>query len=455
MKNNLKVLGFAMTAALVLSACAGAATPAPTAKPAATAVPATAAPTAKPAEPTKPTEPTKPAATAAPAVETIKIYSSHPLQGASKGSSDAINNGYKLAFEQLTKEGTVCNGKFKIAFEALDDSTAAKGSWDGPTEQGNATKAAADKDAMVYFGTTNSGAAKVSIPILAAANMAMISPANTYDGLTKAAEPGEPDKYYPNGAKRNYMRVVPSDGFQGVVDANWIKGLGAKSVYVVDDTELYGKGVADVLEKQAKTIGLEVKGRQGVTAKDMQAQANSIAVKILGTKPDAVFYGGVTASNGPMLLVELKKAGYKGIFLGPDGVQEAEFVNAAGKTADGKFVAEGVYATIGSISVADLPASGQKFLTDFSAKYGVDKDKIEVYSKYAYAVAQVALNAIGKVCAKDRAAIRDAMMATKDLDTVVGKMTFDANGDTTSTTMTGYVVDAKGNWVETPIKQAP
>jgi branched-chain amino acid transport system substrate-binding protein len=187
----------------------------------------------------------------------------------------------------------------------------------------------------------------------------------------------------------------------------------------------------------------------------MQGQANSIAVKVNGTKPEAVYYGGITAANGPLLLVELRKAGFKGIFMGPDGVQENEFVTAAGKTADGKFVAEGIYATIGSVALADLPASGKKFLTDYSAKFGIAAEKIEVYSKYGYASMQVALAAIGKVCKKDRAAINEAMFATKDLDSVVGKLTLDKNGDTTSTSMTGYVVNAKGEWQETAIKQAP
>ncbi len=71
---------------------------------------------------------------------------------------------------------------------------------------------------MVYIGTFNSGAAKISIPILNAADVVMISPANTYTGLTKPGkgEPDEPDKYYPNG-KRNYTRVIPADDLQGAL----------------------------------------------------------------------------------------------------------------------------------------------------------------------------------------------------------------------------------------------
>jgi len=136
-------------------------------------------------------------------------------------------------------------------------------------------------------------------------------------------------------------------------------------------------------------------------------------------------------------------------------VQEKDFIPSPDTTGDGKNAADGLYAPMGSFPLADLPASGKKFLTDYSAKFGIAPEKIEVYSKYGYASMQIALAAISKVCAKDRAKIVEAMFATKDLDTVVGKMTLDKNGDTTSTSMTGYVVNAKGEWEETPIKQAP
>ena len=71
---------------------------------------------------------------------------------------------------------------------------------------------------MVYIGTYNSGAAKLAIPILNAACLVMLSPANSYPGLTKAVEgvtaPGEPDTYYPAGY-RNYARVINTDDDQG------------------------------------------------------------------------------------------------------------------------------------------------------------------------------------------------------------------------------------------------
>src|SRR3989442_15578504 len=133
--------------------------------------------------------------------KTVKILSSLPMTGASRTQTVEIVNSIQMAIAD-TKINNVT-----VQFEALDDATAAKGSWDAAQEAENARKAINDKSVVAYIGTYNSGAAKVSIPLLNQAGLVMVSPANTYPGLTKGPEKGaeadEPGKYYPNG-KRNY-----------------------------------------------------------------------------------------------------------------------------------------------------------------------------------------------------------------------------------------------------------
>jgi len=112
----------------------------------------------------------------------------------------------------------------KIEYEILDDATAAAGKWE---PAGNLKRqAVADPSVVALIGHFNSGAAKLSIPVLNQADLVMVSPANTYPGLTKPGrEANEPNVYY-NG-KRNYARVVPADDLQGLA-ANWAKSLGVK-----------------------------------------------------------------------------------------------------------------------------------------------------------------------------------------------------------------------------------
>ena len=110
---------------------------------------------------------------------------------------------------------------------------------------------------------------KLSIPILCRAGIVMVSPANTYPGLTKEGkgEANEPGVYYPDGCTRNYTRVVPADDLQGRAGALWASQLGLTKAYVLDDTQLYGKGIADVFAAEAPTFGVEILGRDGIDGK--------------------------------------------------------------------------------------------------------------------------------------------------------------------------------------------
>src|ERR1041384_235673 len=174
--------------------------------------------------------------------KTLKIVSSLPMTGASLTQTQTIVNAEKLRLEQAGNKA--CGGKYNLSYEAWDDASAALGKWDPAVETENGNKAAADKSIVAYLGTFNSGAAKLSIPILNQAGpLVMISPAHTYGGLTTKVGAdvagGEPDKYYPSGT-RNYARTVTNDDVQGAVDAKYMKEqLGVTTVYILDDQELY------------------------------------------------------------------------------------------------------------------------------------------------------------------------------------------------------------------------
>ena len=372
--------------------------------------------------------------------ETIRIYSSLPETGSSGGQIVTVEKAINLALAQQTNNGLICDGKFRLEYIPLDDATAAAGKWDAATEQANANKAVADPDTMVYIGTFNSGAARVSIPIMNQAGIVMISPANTADDLTAGADTA---KYYPNG-KRNYVRVVARDEFQGAYAAKWAAKLGAKNVYILDDTEIYGKGVADQFETNLAANGLTSVGRDGIDGK--AADYKALATKIASTNPDLIFYGGITQNNAGQLLKDIRAAGITAKFMGPDGILEQAFIDAAG--AD---IAEGVYGTIAGSPRAKLPEAGTKFYADYKARYNNDP---EAYAIYGYEAASVAIKALSTVCKKDRAAILDAVFTTKDFKGVLGTWSFDANGDTSLYAMVGNIVKSNA-WVEAPTDMLP
>jgi branched-chain amino acid transport system substrate-binding protein len=366
---------------------------------------------------------------------TLKIVSSLPMTGASLTQTQTIVNAMQLRVDQAG--GKACGGKYTIIYEPWDDASAALGKWDPAVETENANKAAADKSIVAYLGTFNSGAAKLSIPILNQAGpLVMISPANTAPGLTHAAagltEPDEPDKYYPSGV-RNYARVAATDDFQGPVAVNLMVSLGVKSLYILDDQEVYGKGVADSVNQAAVAAGINVIAQEGFDPKaaDYKALMTKISTSNDGGVPDAIFLGAIVDNNSAQILKD--KVAILGDnetvkFVGPDGIYTAALIEGAG--AD---VAEGVFATTPGLAFKDIGDAGKKFYADYAAKYGETK---EPYAIMGYDDMGAALKAIEDVCAAggdptDRAAVNKAVFAIKDFEGALGTWSFDENGDIT------------------------
>lgn len=370
---------------------------------------------------------------------TVKIVSSLPMTGSALGQAQSIVNGINQVLDET--QSTACDGKIKIEYQSLDDATAAAGKWDPAQVTANSNQAAADPSVVAVVGTFNSGAAKLAVPIYNQADIVMVSPANTYPGLTKPGlgEGQEPDVYYPSG-KRNYARVVPTDDLQGKVAAIWASSLGAKTVYVLDDQELYGKGIADIFEATAQEKGLKVLGREGIDPKASDYKA--LMTKIKALNPDLIYFGGITQNNAGQLIKDMRNVGMtadKVKFMGPDGVYEQALVDAAGKDA------EGVYATFGGVPGKELTGDGKIWYDNYKAKYNTEP---EAYAAYGYESAKVIVNGINAVCKNDRAAIREAVMGTQNFQGLLGTWSFDENGDTTITTMSGNVVkDGKFEFV--------
>ena len=374
--------------------------------------------------------------------KTLKIVASLPLTGVALTDTETVVNAEKLRLIQAVYQA--CDGKYTLDYEAWDDATALTGQWDPAVETENATKAAADPSVIAYLGPFNSGAAKLSIPILNQAGpLVMISPANTYSGLTKPGYgQGEPDIYYP--AKiRNYARVVTADDVQGKVDANFMfTQLDLKSVYILDDQQLYGKGIADVFESTAKSLGMQILGHEGIdsTALDYRALMTKISTSNNGRSPDGIFIGMTVDNNAAKLLrdkVAVMGDNTKVKFMGPDGIQTQAMIDGASAS-----VAEGIYASVAGIPQDQWDANGKMFLTDYQAKYG---KLTEPFAIYGYETMNVLLQAIENVCASggdpsNRRAVRDAVFAMKDFQGVLGTWSFDAHGDISLTKMTIYQV---------------
>jgi len=375
------------------------------------------------------------------------IASDLPLQGGSADQSKSTNNAIKLLLKQMDNMA----GEFSVGFREYDNSTAAKGSWDDAQCAKNAQAHVAAKDEVGVMGTYNSGCAKIIVPVLnqdPEGPMVMISNANTNPGLTKAWDAGEPEKYYPTGA-RNYYRVVTTDDNQGNAAAEFAQSIGVKRVYVLNDRQTYGIGVARSFTSAAKALGLTVlsDGDAGTGWDDKAPNYEALFTKIKATKPDMVYVGGIFDLNGGQLVKDKVK------YLGDN--TKVKFMMPDGFTGYPDFLAlpeaQGAYLSFTGLSIDQFPKGGaaEKFQADYLAEYG--EAPTSSFSVYGAAAAQVLLKAIA---ASDgtRKGVFEAMkgIVVPAEESVVGtELRFDENGDIVSRDITILnVTDGKETFVK-------
>ena len=361
----------------------------------------------------------------------LTVYSSLPLQGASRPQSEDVINGIKLALKQ---KGGKC-GDFTINYQSLDDATAAAGQWEAGATSDNARKAAQDDSAIAYIGEFNSGASAISIPITNDGNLLQVSPSNTAYGLTKSgtgAEPGEPDKYYPAGT-RTYGRVVPIDNIQGAALATYMQEEGVTNVYILDDAEVYGKGVAKNTQTAAEGLGIKIAGTDSWDGG--AANYRALADKIKASGADAVFTGGIIDNNGPQLYKDLHASMPDAKLFGPDGMATVDFTKEIPEDVQAQ-----TYLTAPTLAPDELPPAGQQFYKDYEAEYGEPQDEIDPYAVYGYEAMSVVCDSIA-TGGDDRQAVIDAFFATKGRESPLGTYDIDPDGDTTLSDYGGYTAE--------------
>jgi branched-chain amino acid transport system substrate-binding protein len=368
---------------------------------------------------------------------TVKIVSDLPLQGSDRVQTEQMVRAIEFVIEQ--NDGMA--GPHTIEFESFDDATAAKGAWDEAKCAENARTYAETEEIVGVIGTYNSGCAAIIIPILNEVPLAMVSPANTYVGLTKGGpgtEAGEPDKYYPSG-ERNYVRVVASDDNQGKIGAAYMKDtLGVTKVFILDDKELYGKGVADAFESSAEEIGIEVVGHEGWD-KDAQ-NYRALMTKIKATGADGIYIGGISTNNGGQLIKD--KVSTVGDMEQVKVLVSDGFVLSSLFEEAGADILEGAYGTAPTFPPDQLEGAGKEFFDAFSE--AEDGKPLEVYTVYAAAAAQVLIDAISRSDGS-REDVIAKLFETDIPDSVTGPMSFGETGDPVAATETVYLAKG-GEW---------
>jgi len=367
---------------------------------------------------------------------TVNVYSSLPLQGASRPQTTAMVEGIRLALQQNNGKA----GDLTVKYTSLDDSTAQAGTWTPEATAANARRVAQDDAAVAYIGEFNSGASAISIPLLNEVPIAQISPANTAVGLTSdepGADEGEPDKYYPSG-ERHYLRIVPKDTIQGAALATLMSEDGCGNAYILNDKEVYGAGLARNIESAAQEVGLEVLANEGIDPKAPNFRSQAATMKSEGA--ECFVFSGITANGAVQLYKDVSAAIPDAKLYGPDGVAESGFSDPAEGGIPGD-VASKVKVTVATLSPDEYPPDGQKFFSDFEAEYG--EANPDPYAIYGYEAMRLVLDTceqLGPDCT-DKAAMIEALFGTKGRESVLGTYDIDENGDTTLTDYGVYTIE--------------
>jgi len=362
----------------------------------------------------------------------VLIASDMVLQGSSRTQTLQIVESIRQVLDSAGWKA----GAVNVGFQSCDDSTAQLGKWDPGKCSQNANAYAANESLLAVIGTFNSGCAAIELPVLNQApggGLAMVSPANTYVCLTEGG-PGcaddEPAKYYPAGT-RNYVRVVAHDAYQGAALAQFMQEQGTTKLYILNDKEAYGLGVATNVRGAAEHLGIEV---MGFDAWDPRAtNYEALMNKIKQTGADGVFLGGLTDENGAQVIKDKVKV------LGdneqvklymPDGFTQQSSIDESGVENT-----RGAFFSVAGVPIEEFGPAGQEFIDEFSTRVG--DQPVDPYGVYGAQAAQIVLQAIAN-SDYTRAGVIEQLFATEVEDGFLGDFSFNENGD--PTLATGAVV---------------
>jgi branched-chain amino acid transport system substrate-binding protein len=335
------------------------------------------------------------AAAAAPAedVVVVKIGVAGPLTGGIAHLGKDDENGAHLSIDEHTARKLKIGGK-TVKFEMMSEDDQADPKM-GPT----IAQKFVDAKVAGVAGHLNSG---VTIPASAVYNQAgipMISGSATNPKLTE------------QGFK-NVFRTVGRDDQQGPAIAQYLANMKVKKVAIADDATAYGEGLANEVEKTLKAAGVQVVAREKATDKTTDFKA--ILTKMKGKAPDAVFYGGMDATGGPMVK-QARELGIKSVFSFGDGACTDEMAKLAGAAAEGLICSQ-----------AGLPASAasKEFNDAFKAKYG----DVKQYAPFFYDAVGLLIAAMQKADSTDPAKYLPELQKIS-YNGATGKIEFDEKGD--------------------------
>ncbi|KZE47929.1 branched chain amino acid ABC transporter substrate-binding protein [Brevibacillus parabrevis] len=344
----------------------------------------------------------------------IKIATQTPLSGNQSSLGDAIKTGAEYALNQRKEEFKKLG--FDIQLFPQDDQA------DPKIGVSNAEMLISNPDVYGVVGHLNSGVAIPSSVKYEEGKLVMVSPANTAVKLTEEG-------------KKTVHRICARDDAQGPKAAMYAKNtLGVKTAFIIHDKTAYGQGLSDQVKLQFEKDGVQLLGYEGITQgeKDYSAVLNQVSAK----NPDIIFFGGLYPEGG-ILVKQAREKGYKGYFMGGDGLDSSDMIKIAGDAVEGV-----VFTSVaGDVTQTE---EGKKWAEEYKK---TTNKPLETYSVYGFDSMNVILNGVMEAIKANggkkptREQVLEAVHKTKDFQGQFTKVTFDEKGDNTNADVFIYKYD--------------
>jgi branched-chain amino acid transport system substrate-binding protein len=336
----------------------------------------------------------------------VKIGHVGPLTGGIAHLGKDNENGARLAIEEANAAKTKIDGKeVKFTLVAEDDQA-------DPKVGTTVAQKLVDAKVVGVVGHLNSGTSIPASPIYNQAGIPVISGSATNPKLTE------------QGFKTQF-RVVGRDDQQGPAIASYLATNNKpQTVAIIDDATAYGEGIANEVEKTLKGAKINVLPREKGTDKTTDWKA--VLTKLRGRNPDAVFYGGMDATGGP-LLKQGRELGIKAVFSFGDGACTDKMKELAGDASEGLLCSQ-----------AGIPvdAADKKFLDAYKKKFNADPI---LYSPFTYDAAKMLIAAMQKANSSDPKKYLPELQKV-EFSGATGKISFDGKGDRKDAEMTIFTM---------------
>jgi branched-chain amino acid transport system substrate-binding protein len=354
----------------------------------------------------------------------LLIVADLPLQPDTRRTTSLMVKAMKLALEKRSYRA----GTHAVALQVCDDATRQSNYYDRSICRANARRYVANPTVIGVVGPFTSTCAMAEIPILNRASggsVAIVSPSNTYVGLTRPpadAEKDEPAIYYPTG-RRNYVRVIPADDIQVAADALAARSLGVERVFVLYPREYEVPQVLDFL-RAMDTLKIPIVGheswQQGLRS------YSQLAGRIARTGADGVFIAGGSGDGSLRLLTDLRAR------LGPDAqfLVTSDFDPSDAILASA--AAEGMTISEPGPLGEHLSTAGKRYAASFAEKFGTKPTSFALSSAQAI---DVLLDAIARSDGT-RASVTRRLFDTRVTNGILGSFWITPTGDTSLNAIT-------------------